>query len=42
MNYLTRTGLEVVGVDLRVIDVGGKDVRGTAKPLVRSSPEGTT
>jgi fatty-acyl-CoA synthase len=26
MNYLTRTGLEVVGVDLRVIDTSGKDV----------------
>jgi fatty-acyl-CoA synthase len=26
MNYLTRTGLEVVGVDLRVIDPAGKDV----------------
>lgn len=25
-NYLTRTGLEVVGVDLRVVDVAGKDV----------------
>lgn|SRR5271157_2662455 len=26
MNYLTRTGLEVVGVDLRVIDTAEKDV----------------
>ncbi len=26
MNYLTRTGLEVIGVDLRVIDTAGKDV----------------
>lgn len=26
MTYLTRTGLEVVGVDLRVIDPSGKDV----------------
>jgi fatty-acyl-CoA synthase len=26
MNYLTRTGLEVVGVDLRVVDTAGKDV----------------
>jgi fatty-acyl-CoA synthase len=26
MNYLTRTGLEVVGVDLKVVDLGGKDV----------------
>lgn len=26
MNYLTRTGLEVVGVDLRVIDLSGNDV----------------
>jgi fatty-acyl-CoA synthase len=26
MNYLTRTGLEVVGVDLRVVDFAGNDV----------------
>jgi acyl-CoA synthetase (AMP-forming)/AMP-acid ligase II len=26
MNYLTRTGLEVVGVDLKVVDVNGNDV----------------
>jgi fatty-acyl-CoA synthase len=26
MNYLTRTGLEVIGVDLRVIDTAGKEV----------------
>ena len=26
MNYLTRTGLQVVGVDLRVIDASGEDV----------------
>jgi len=26
MNYLTRTGLEVVGVDLRVVDTAGKDI----------------
>lgn len=26
INYLTRTGLEVVGVDLRVVDTSGKDV----------------
>ena len=26
MNYITRTGLEVVGVDLRVVDENGNDV----------------
>lgn len=26
MNYITRTGLEVPGVDLRVVDAGGNDV----------------
>lgn len=33
MNYLTRTGLEVVGVDLRVVDTAGKDVPWDAKTV---------
>ncbi len=33
LGYLTRTGLEVIGVDLRVVDAGGKDVPRDSKTV---------